>query len=83
MDLTLTLTPAQARELEGLIASGLRDLSHEIADTENPEYRRDLTLRRQNLIEVGATLITLLQAAGVGTGPGNSPLAREVAHPGG
>ena len=79
----LALTPAQARELEGLIASGLRDLSHEIADTDNPEFRRDLTLRRQNLIEVGATLVTLLQAAGMATGPGSSPLAREVAHPGG
>lgn len=79
----LALTPAQARELEGLIASGLRDLSHEIADTDNPEFRRDLTLRRQSLIEVGAALVTLLQVAGMGTGPDASPLAREVAHPGG
>lgn len=77
--MNLELTPAQASELENLIASGLRELSHEIADTDNPEFRRVLTLRRQHLIEVAATLLTLLQSDGVGS----SGLEREIAHPGG
>lgn len=77
--MNLELTAAQASELERLITAALSDLSHEIADTEHPEFRRELALRRQHLVEVVAALQGLLQSAGVGT----SGLEREIAHPGG
>jgi hypothetical protein len=45
----LSLSGEQADELRNLLQAALADLSHEIADTDNWEYRRRLRRRRQCL----------------------------------
>ena len=45
----LRLDDEQALELRNLLADALRELSSEIADTENPEYQRKLRSRRKHL----------------------------------
>jgi hypothetical protein len=45
----MELTEAQCEELQGLLESTLGDLSAEIADTDNPEYRDVLRDRRSVL----------------------------------
>ncbi|MGO9854695.1 MAG: hypothetical protein ACLPYY_06620 [Acidimicrobiales bacterium] len=42
----IELTEAQCAELQGLLESSLGDLSTEIADTDNAEYREGLRQRR-------------------------------------
>lgn len=48
----LTLDDEQAAELRTLVATALSDLSHEIADTDNPSFRSDLRKRRELLQSV-------------------------------
>lgn len=74
----LDLSSQQAAELEQLLQVTLRELSHEIADTDNAAYRRDLNLRRQALVEVAAAL-----EAGGAARAGEPELLREISHPGG
>lgn len=52
----LRLDDEQARELRDLLADALRELSSEIADTDNPDYRRKLRSRRQHLQAVAQQL---------------------------
>jgi hypothetical protein len=52
----LTLNEAEATELLDLLDGSLRDLSSEIADTDNPNYRLKLRERRTSLEAVRAKL---------------------------
>lgn len=52
----LQLDDEQATELRDLLADALRDLSSEIADTDNPGYQRKLRTRRQHLQGVAQQL---------------------------
>jgi len=74
----LHLTHGQAQELETLLGVSLRELSHEIAATENASYRSMLLTRRTRLEKVRDTLAGLL-AAEVKV---PDELVRELAHPG-
>lgn len=57
----LTLTTEQAEHLETLLDAYLKDLSHEITATDNPEFRVGLRTRRARLAEVADTLGRLLR----------------------
>jgi hypothetical protein len=58
MDLMeLTLTDDEASELQDLLDGSLRDLSSEIADTDNPSYRLTLKERRVHLQAVRSRLV--------------------------
>ena len=52
----VTLTDDQAVELLALITEALRDMSHEIAATDNSVYRRKLAFRRRQLDTVAQLL---------------------------
>jgi len=52
----LTLTDAEATELRELLDGSLGDLSSEIADTDNPNYRLALKERRTRLQAVRAQI---------------------------
>ena len=58
----LQLTREQAEELAELLETCLRDLSVEIADTTNPDYRDKLRARRDRLTEVDDALRAALGA---------------------
>jgi hypothetical protein len=77
----LELTIEQAQALNRLLEQSLRELSHEIAATDNAEFRADLSEYRDRLVEVTGALSRLVTEA-----PGVSPLApglvHELAHPG-
>jgi hypothetical protein len=61
----LELTPQQVSELDTLIDSTLRDMSHEIAATDNSHYRR-LLFDRRNVLR---SLAGALHAPGCNTEP--------------
>jgi hypothetical protein len=77
----LELTIEQARALTRLLEQSLRELSHEIAATDNAEFRADLSEYRDCLVEVTGAL-----SRRVTEDPGVSPpapgLVHELAHPG-
>ncbi len=79
--MNLALTDGQAEELHILIEQGLRDLSHEIAATDNALYRVDLVERRRLLAAVSSHLREL-RAVPVGADDGAAALERELARPG-
>lgn len=54
----LRLGDDEAAELRRLLSDTLRDLSSEIADTDNAEFRRNLRARRQLLERVHQELGT-------------------------
>jgi hypothetical protein len=54
---TISLSQKQRDELEHLIDNALGDLSHEIADTDNPSYRAYLRERREVLQSVQLLLV--------------------------
>jgi hypothetical protein len=76
----LELTPEQAREMKVLLDQTLRDMSHEIAATDNPTYRGRLAARRRLLTEVDGAVGALL--AGPGPAGGATVPDRELSHPG-
>jgi hypothetical protein len=76
----LMLTDEQAQELRALLEGSLRDMSHEIAATDNPAYRTALFARRQLMSEIADQLGYLLVDGAAGDG---EVLERELAHPGG
>ena len=83
--MNLTLTREAATELDGALAGLLRELSHEIADTDNAGYRRELLTRRELLSDVAGTLHRLLGVtprAGASGSEDAAGLVREIAHPG-
>lgn len=57
----LKLTKEQAEHLDSLLDSYLRELSHEITATDNPEFRAGLRARRARLAEVADALELLLR----------------------
>jgi hypothetical protein len=58
--LTLELNAEQVALLVDVLDSTIRDLSPEIADTDNPSFRRQLIERREQL----RAIRSLLEAAG-------------------
>jgi hypothetical protein len=62
--MNLELTKEQAEELADLLDISLRNLSSEIADTDNREYRAKLVARRGRLAEMAAALGALLRPDG-------------------
>jgi hypothetical protein len=64
--LELQLTKDQADELDSLLDAYLRELSHEITATDNPQYRASLKTRRARLAEVAEALRLLIQGPPAG-----------------
>ena len=56
MTTQLQLEPEEVEALRDLLNAAISDLSPEIADTDNPEYRRGLKARREVLRGVVARL---------------------------
>ena len=79
--MNLALSDAQAEELHTLLEQGLRDMSHEIAATDNALYRHDLVERRQCLAAVSSNLRELRAVPVAATDTGEA-LERELARPG-
>jgi hypothetical protein len=52
----VTLSTEQAEELQALVAETVRDMSHEIAATDNAEFRAGLIARRRTLEAVARSL---------------------------
>jgi len=77
----LELTMEQAQQLKTLLEQSLPELSHEIAATDNTQYRAELNAYRDRLVEVTEALSRLLAAA-PGEPPRSTELVRELAHPG-
>lgn len=78
--MNVNLTREQAAELLQLLEGALRDLSHEIAATDNPRYRGQLNERRQLLAEVSESIRPALRDE---TLVAAEAVERELAHPGG
>jgi stress response protein YsnF len=77
--MNLELTKEQAEELADLLDISLRNLSSEIADTDNRGYRAKLVARRERLAEVAAALGALLRP----DGPLLESWAQELSQPAG
>ena len=71
--MNLRLTREQADDLAGLLAMCLRDLSAEIADTDNPDFRGELKARRDRLAQVTEELRGLLGAGTAASGTNLGP----------
>jgi hypothetical protein len=78
----LTLTMEQALELRVLLDGTLREMSHEIAATDNAGYRALLVERRRHLAELSDALSSLLSADKTPEA-GEPAVMRELARPGG
>ncbi len=81
----LELTIEQAQALNRLLEQSLRELSHEIAATDNAEFRAHLSEYRHSLVKVTGALGRLLtEAPSVSSPPPTPPpgFVRELAHPG-
>lgn len=78
--MNLELTTEQAEELENVLELSLREISHEIAATDNAEYRAALNARRHQQQEVRDILRRHL---GLLHELRPEELERELAHPGG
>jgi hypothetical protein len=77
----LELTMEQAQALDTLLEKSLRELSHEIAATDNAGYRADLSRYRDRLAQAKEVLgRSMTGVPGVlSSAPG---AVRELAHPG-
>jgi hypothetical protein len=79
----LELTMEQVQALNTLLEQSSRELSHEIAATDNAAYRADLSEYRDRLVEVTGALSRLLTEAPSVSSPAPAPgFVREFAHPG-
>lgn len=79
----LDLTIEQASALHRLLEPSLRELSHEIAATDNAEYRGNLSDYRDRLVEINAAVTRLVTQGPDASPPAPAPgLVRELAHPG-
>ncbi len=54
--MTLDLSESQTEELRSCLEGVIRDMSGEIADTDNPGYRRQLMARREVLRSIHSQL---------------------------
>ena len=79
--MNLELTMEQVQALDTLLEQSLRELSHEIAATDNAAYRVDLSEYRDRLVAVTGTLSRLLKEAPGVSSPAPK-LVREFVHPG-
>jgi hypothetical protein len=77
----LELSDTQAEEMRELLEVGLRELTHEIAATDNARFRAGLQQRRQVLADV-ARGIDMLRAVPVAATDTGEALERELARPG-
>ena len=77
--MNLEITDRQASELDALLDAAVRDLSYEIAATDNALYRRELLARRDRLAELAATLGPLVRDRALDEA---EALERELSHPG-
>jgi hypothetical protein len=75
----LELTKVQAQELEALLDATIRELSHEIAATDNAKYRAHLMERRTRLGGVREAIAGSLAPVMEPT----QDIESELAHPGG
>ncbi|HLX87699.1 MAG TPA: hypothetical protein VKR22_04455 [Acidimicrobiales bacterium] len=79
--MNLVLNEQQATELEALLQVTLRELTHEIAATDNPSFRVELVSRRDALSEVQGILGREMHTTVVPVEAGEA-LEREMARPG-
>jgi hypothetical protein len=79
--MNLTLTREQADELQGVLQVALRELTHEIAATDNAGFRAALVARRARLAELNETLCRQLLVPAT-FDDGGDALLRELARPG-
>ena len=77
--MTLELSHEQASELAGLLDGALRDMSHEIAATDNAGYRSELMERRRLLNEVADALQAIVPSYSLEE---SEAVIRELSHPG-
>ncbi len=77
----LEMTMEQAQALNTLLEQSLRELSHEIAATDNAAYRTDLSDYRDRLVHVREALSRLLAEAPAVSAPPPG-FVHELAHPG-
>lgn len=77
----LEMTMEQAQALDSLLQQSLRELSHEIAATDNPAYRAELNEYRDRLTGVREALSRLLTEAPT-TSAAPPGIVHELAHPG-
>lgn len=77
--MNLDMTDKQASDLDALLDAAVRDLSYEIAATDNAGYRAELMARRDRLVEVAAALHPLVRARGLEEA---EAVERELSHPG-
>jgi hypothetical protein len=78
----LEISQEQAREILTLLDDTLREMSHEIAATENPTYRSGLIARRQLLSEVERAMRASVVASAHLDPPDGEVLVRQMARPG-
>ena len=79
----LRLTIEQARELRVLLDEALREMSHEIAGTDNAEFRARLLDRRRQLAELSDATGRLLSDETAPRDGESGALLRDRAHQGG
>jgi hypothetical protein len=79
----LTLTKEHAFALWALLDGSLREMSHEIAATDNAAFRARLVERRRQLAEVADSLDELLTVQPTPETGGSDAVIRELARPGG
>lgn len=77
--MNLEMTDRQASELEALLDAALRELSFEIAATDNAGFRAQLVARRDRLAEVAAALRPLVRTRALDEA---EAVERELSHPG-
>lgn len=80
--MNLILTHEEAEELQSLLTLGLRELTQEIAATDNARFRASLMERRRCLTRVSDLLGRQLVLPEMATDTGEA-LERELAYPGG
>ena len=78
----LSLNTEQALELRMLLDEALREMSHEIAATDNAGYRNGLVDRRRRLTELSDSLESLLGTDMTPDVSGPDAVIRELARPG-
>lgn len=80
--MNLTLTAEQAEELQGVLQVTLRELTHEIAATDNASYRGALVGRRARVAELYDMVSQQLLVPLTFDDGGGEALLRELARPG-
>ncbi|HET6966088.1 MAG TPA: hypothetical protein VFH58_15035 [Acidimicrobiales bacterium] len=77
--MNLEMTERQASELDALLEAALRELSYEIAATDNARHRAEMAARRDRLAEVAAAVHALVRPRAFDEA---EAVERELSHPG-